>query len=65
MDFDVYRDRTSYPFSPPQDGPLPATKSRPLPLIIFVLMPALPKLSDIYFGALGLKNDRLSTRGCG
>ncbi|MEE2911839.1 MAG: hypothetical protein VX830_15645, partial [Candidatus Poribacteria bacterium] len=37
----------------------------PLPLIIFVFMPALPKLSDIYFGGLGLKNDSLSTRGCG
>ena len=36
----------------------------PLPLIIFVLMPALPKLSDIYFGALGLKNGRVGTRGC-
>ena len=29
-----------------------------------VLMPALPKLSDIYLGALGLKNDSLSTRSC-
>ena len=30
-----------------------------------VFLPALPKLSDIYFGALGLKNGSLSTRGCG
>ena len=46
---------TLYP--PPQEGPLR--------LLVFVFMPTLLKLSDIYFEALGLKNDSLGTKDFG